>query len=154
MAQGLRFLDSCLSKNNMLLTAINKKDILKEVKKSISQGKKEIIATMLLSEEIKKPLRISYFNLINNKVKQGIVFKRLGFGKEEDYNKIRQKLAIRERNYIFKYNSKESKYQRLIIIDRQTLFFGVDGSFFKCTYRPIIKVFLNYFIKHFKKGKL
>ena len=154
MDQGLQFLDSCLSKNNMLLTVIDKRHILIEVKKSISQAKKEIIATMLLSEEIKKPLPKSYFNLINNKVKQDIVFKRLGFGKEEDYNKIRQKLFIRESNYIFKYNSKESRYQRLIIIDRQTLFFGADKLFFKCIHKPLIDIFLRYFYINFKKGKI
>jgi hypothetical protein len=138
----------------MLLTVINKKDILKEVKRSISQVKKEIIATMLLSEEIKKPLPISYFNLINKKVKEGIVFKRLGFGKKEDYNMIKQKLVIKESNYIFKYNFKESRYQRLIIIDRKTLFFGAERLFFKSIHKPLIDVFLRYFYINFKKGKI
>lgn len=137
----------------MLLTAINKRDILKEVKKNIGQAKKEIIATMLLSEEIKKPLPKSYFNLINERVKQGIVFKRLGFGSKEDYNRVKEKFGAQASNYIFKYNSKESKYQRLIIIDRQTLFFGVDGLFFKSTHKPLIEVFLKYFNINFKKGK-
>jgi len=138
----------------MLFAVVNKKDILKEVKRTIGQARKEIIATMLLSEEIKKPLPISYFNLINKKVQKGLVFQRLGFGKEEDYNKLRQKLDIGKSNYIFKYNSLESKYQRLIIIDRQTLFFGIDGLFFKSTHKPLIEFFLRYFYINFKKAKI
>lgn len=137
----------------MLFEKVNKNNILKEVKKSISQAKKEIMATMLLSEEIKKPLPISYFKLIKKKVNQGVTFKRLGFGAKEDYNDIKQKLVINGENYIFKYVTDEDKYQRLMMIDRKKLFFGINGLFFESRYKPLIKIFLDYFMKYFKGGR-
>lgn len=138
----------------MLLIKINKKDVLREVDKSVSKAKSEIVATMLLREEINHPLPVSYFDLLKKKVEDGIILKRLGFGRKEDYNKIKQKIGIKRKNYIFKYISGESQYQRLLIIDRKKLYFGIDGLFFQGNYRPLIGVFLDYFNQYFSKGKI
>lgn len=137
----------------MLFKLVDKKDILRKVRESIKQARREIIATMLLREEMTNPLPTSYFNLLKKKVEDGVTFKRLGFGRKEDYNKIRQRVHINRNNYTFRYISQVSKYQRLIIIDRKELYFGANGLFFQSIYSPLIKVFLNYFLKYFKKRK-
>lgn len=136
----------------MLFEQIDKKDILTIVKKNVSMAKKEILATMLLREELSSPLPPAYFNLLKKKVNEGVFLKRLGFGRKEDYNNIKSKHNSKN-NYKFRYNTQESKYQRLIIIDRKKLFFGNSGMFFQSTYKPLIKVFLDYFFEYFRKGK-
>ena len=154
MDLDLQFLDSHLLRSSMIFNTVNKKEIIKEVKVNISLAKKEILATMLLEEEINNPLPKSYFNLLRNKVDEGVILKRLGFGKKEEYNKIRNKTLIDKKNYIFRFTTRGQDYQRLIIIDRKKIFFGRDGVFFKSKYQPLIKVFLKYFLDRFKKGKI
>lgn len=138
----------------MFFERINKKEILREVSKSVSLVKKEILATMLLKDELRRPLPASYFSLLKKKVNKGVILKRLGFGKKEDYNKIRAKHKFNSNNYKFRYLTGESKYQRLIIIDNEKLFFGADGLFFTSQYKPLVKVFVDYFYSNFKKGKI
>lgn len=138
----------------MLFEQIEKKDILVIVKKNVSKAKKEIFATMLLREELKNPLPVSYCNLLRKKVNEGIFLKRLGFGTKEAYNKVSNKIFFDKKNYIFRFITKELDYQRFIIIDRKKIFFGIDGLYFTSTYRPLIKVFINYFNRNFKKGKI
>lgn len=153
MGQGLQYSDLHLLKSNMLFQIIQKKEILRQVKKTVSLARREILATMLLREEIVNPLPVSYFNLLNKKVGKGVMLKRLGFGRKEDYNNIKSKHNFRN-NYNFRYNTEESEYQRLIIIDRKKLFFGKNNVFFKSEYKPLIKVFLNYFLDYFKKARM
>ncbi|MFH1832908.1 MAG: hypothetical protein ABH816_01940 [Candidatus Levyibacteriota bacterium] len=138
----------------MLFEQISKKDILQIVKESLTEVKKEILATMLLEEELKFPLPFSYFSLLRKKVERGIVLKRLGFGNREDYDKIKKKIKISSKNYIFKYIINSSKYQRMIVIDRKKLFFGNDDIFFQSEFKPLVKVFSDYFHELFKEGMI
>lgn len=138
----------------MLFKIINKREILKEVNKSVSLAREEILATMLLKEELKNPLPVFYFNLLRNKVNEGISLKRLGFGTKEEYNKVSNKILGDRKSYIFRFTTKELDYQRLIIIDRKKMFFGIDGLYFVSMYKPLIRVFADYFDRNFKKGKI
>lgn len=153
MVQGLQYSDLHLLRSNMLFQIIQKKEILQQVKKAISLARREILATMLLKEEIVNPLPVSYFNLLNKKMGKGIMLKRLGFGRKEDYNNIKSRYNFRN-NSKFRYNIQESKYQRLIIIDKEKLFFGIDGLYFTSRHKPLIEVFVDYFYRNFKKGKI
>lgn len=137
----------------MLFEIINKKQIIKEVQKAIFHAQKEVLATMLLKDEIKNPLPNSYFILMQNKVKKGIVLKRLGFGRKEYYNQIKDKHKFDNKNYKFRYIVNESKYQRMILIDRRKLFFSIEDLYFSSPYEPFMKVFLDYFYQNFEKGK-
>jgi len=136
-----------------MIKSINKKKIVGSVRKEVKKAKKEIIATMLLSEEIKNPLPKSYHKLLQKKVQQGILVKRLGFGTKEEYNQINFMYKFNSKNYIFKYETGINYYQRLIIIDGKLLFFGIDDMFFQSSYRGLIKAFLSYFSSVFKKGR-
>lgn len=154
MGLGLQYLDLHSLKINMLFKLINKKEILKEVKKNVSLAREEILATMLLKEELENPLPVSYFNLLRNKVNEGISLKRLGFGTKEEYNKVSSKILSDKKNYIFRFTTKELDYQRLIIIDRKKMFFSIDNLYFMSIHKPLIKVFADYFGRNFEKGKL
>lgn len=153
MGQGWHYADLCLLKSNMILTAIDRRDIVKLVKGNISKAEEEIISTMLLSEEIEDPLPESYFDLLKKKTIEGVKLKRLGFGKKEDYNIINRRLG-KLKNYEFKFLEDIEKYQRLMIIDKRIIFFGVERNFFVSEYKPVIKAFIEYFISCFKEGKL
>ena len=136
------------------MQSIHNKNIVKLVTESIRDARVEIVATMLLREEVLRPLPYSYHSLIKNKVKKKVLLKRLGFGKIEDYNIVKKREDSLSKNYIFKFTTREQEYQRLIIIDRKKIFFGKDGMFFKSEYEPLIKVFLKYFLDNFRKGKI
>ena len=154
MVQGLQCSDLHLSKNNMFFQIIQKEDIIGQVKKNISLARREILTTMLLKDEIVNPLPASYFNLLYSKIKKGAILKRLGFGRKEDYNKIREKHKFNSVNYKFRYITNELKYQRLILVDRKKLFFGINDLYFVSKHKPLIKIFVDYFDRSFRKGKI
>lgn len=154
MGLDLQYLDLHSLKINMIFKIINKKEILREVKKSISLAKEEVLATMLLKDELRDPLPAFYFHLLRKKVYGGIFLKRLGFGTKEEYNKIKERNKLENNNYEFRYIIQESEYQRLIIIDRKMIFFGIEGLYFTSKHKSLIKIFLDYFDRNFKKGKI
>lgn len=137
-----------------MIKTVDKKDILRLVTKEVKRSRKEILAAMLLREERQNPLPGSYHALLKNKLKDGVKIKRLGFGSRVDYTVVNNKLAMKVNHYQFKYLSRNSAYQRLLIIDRKILFFGVDGMFFQSSYKPLVEVFYKYFNLHFKKGRV
>ena len=138
----------------MLFEQIDKKDILRIVRRNVSKAKKEILATMLLAEELSNPLPASYFSLLKERVSEGVFLKRLGFGTKEEYNKARNRISINEKNYIFRLTAKKINYQRFIIIDREKIFFGKGNVFFSSEHKPLIKVFSDYFFYYFRRGKI
>lgn len=127
-----------------LLKQLQGKKVMSQVTKYVSDAKKEIIATMLLSEELNKPLPESYHKLLGKKTIKGVRLKRLGFGTKEEYNQIKKRYIFKK-NYSFFLCNLVENYQRLIIIDRETLFFEVNGHFFTSTYKPLVQVFVGYF---------
>ena len=80
----------------------------------------------------------------------GVKIKRLGFGTKADYNTIKQRLAMSKE---FRYSTKVTQYQRLLVIDRKILFFDINGLFFQSTYKLLVKTFLQFFNSSFKKEK-
>ncbi len=136
-----------------MIKIIDKKDIVNEVEKEVRKAKKEILASMLLSEEVKNPLPVSYRNLLAKRIDKGVVLKRIGFGTREEYVKISKQYRIESQKYFFRLEKDPSIYQRLLIIDRRKLFFKIDKTFFESDNQQLIDIFLDYFLKRFKKGK-
>lgn len=136
-----------------MINILNKDEVVNVVKKKVGKAKKEILATMLLSEEILSPLPDSYHALLVERVNSGVVLKRIGFGTKKDYTIIKSKYLIESNRYKFKYITNIKKYQRMIIIDKQNLFFGVNGTFFHSAYKPLVIAFRKYFKDYFMKGK-
>lgn len=137
-----------------MIKIVDNKNIVEKVKKELEKAKREILATMLLQEEFISPLPASYHNLLRRKVKQGAILKRLGFGTRVEYAKIKERYKIDSKNYFFRYRTDLSKYQRLLIIDREKLFFKAAETFFETQNKELINSFVKYFIKEFKEGKL
>lgn len=138
----------------MIFKIVDKKDILSLVTKEAKKAKKEIFVTMLLSEERKFPLPLSYHKLLAKKVTKGVRLKRIGFGTKKDYAIIRRKYLIQSKLYEFRYLSNIKKYQRMIIVDSKHLFFSVAETFLYSRYDPIINVFRKYFVNQFKRASL
>lgn len=136
----------------MFIQTVPKEEIVTLVTQAVKNAKQEILVTMLMSEEIAQPLPKSYRNLLKEKVKKGIVLQRLGFGSEEEYNSVKTLYPIVSGKYTFRYLKNISEYQRLIVIDKKQLVFGVDGIFMRSEYQPLILVFIDYFFKHFRKA--
>lgn len=128
----------------MIIAVIPKRRIVLDVKRSVKKAEREIIATMFLSEELKNPLPEPYHKLLQKKTLEGVFLVRLGFGTKEAYNQINSLYKF-SKNYRFLHSTKVKSYQRLILIDRKVLFFGVDKVFFKSKYKPLIEAFLKYF---------
>lgn len=131
-------------------------DILHKVMDAVGSAKREILATMDLSEELEKPLSTEYFSLLNRKMKDGIIVKRLAFGTDADFKTFNNIGDIRDENYKCVLATSED-YRRMILIDGKYLFFAkeIDGrrNFFFTTEKECIKKFFDYFSCEFKKGK-
>lgn len=127
-----------------MITLVPKQKIVSEVISSVKSARKEILATMLLSEELENPLPQAYHKLLLHKTEHGIKLERLGFGTKEEYNQINS-LYKYSKNYDIALNNNVKLYQRMIIIDEKILFFGVEGIFFRSEHESLTKVFANYF---------
>lgn len=128
----------------MVIKRVAEKNIIEDVKSQIATAKKEIAVTMLLREEIEKPLPKSYQKLLKKKIAEGISLIRLGFGSKEEYNQIREKYSYGN-NYSFRLIQEDKKYQRMIIIDDRIVFFKIGVGFFKSRNKLVVKAFKNLF---------
>lgn len=132
----------------MIFLQISKENILAEVTKEIKSARSEILATMMLSEELESPLPESYERLIINKVEEGVLFNRLGFGSQDEYNKLASRFSYAA-GYTFKYKKDLADYQRMICIDGKKVFLGVDGVYLVSEFKPLVDAFKLYFKERF-----
>lgn len=130
----------------MLITQIESSHIKELVMQSIASATNEILATMDMAQEINQPLPDTYYDLLSQKLEQGVVIKRVGFGTESEFEKIRNDHPSGSPNLLFKHIHRLKNYQRMITIDGRLLYFGVGDQFFKTEYLPIINAFKEYFI--------
>src|SRR3989344_1068648 len=111
------------------LLEIKKENIRDEVMSKIRKAKKEILATMDLTEELKNSLPIKYFSLLHKKHKQGIRIKRIIFGSAKQYRHMLKELE--DKNLFFTGKLTKSKnYKRMIMIDKTKLFFRNKTRFY------------------------
>lgn len=132
---------------------VEKKDVVRIVMSVVGEAKKEVFATMLLSEEILNPLPKAYHELLQVKLSEGVHIKRLGFGTEDEYRKVQSLYPMQEKEYTFRFSPNVIQYQRLILIDGKVLFTKIGNTFFICTEKSIIEGFEHYFLKLFQKGE-
>src|SRR3990167_6345640 len=79
------------------LTEIKKENIRDVVMSQIRKSKKEILATMDMTEELSHPLPTKYFSLLHQKYKKGIKIKRIIFGSTKQYQYfLKKELEIRK----------------------------------------------------------
>jgi hypothetical protein len=125
--------------------------IREEVMEAVSQAEREINMSMLLSEEVeegKDRLPDSYHKLLADKLSEGVVIHRLGFGSRQDFKQINERLRWEYDNFVFSHIPNASWYQRFIMIDKKKLFFFADSSYVKTENKQIIEV-LDTYIRDF-----
>ncbi len=63
----------------------------------VKLAKQEILATMDIAEELKKPLPLEYFFLLDKKMREGITIKRLAFGTVTQFEIFNKKYKKRKK---------------------------------------------------------
>lgn len=131
-------------------------DILQKVMGIVRSAQQEILATMDLSEELEKPLPLEYFSLLNRKMREEVVVKRLAFGTETEFETFNRRHDIKNENYECVL-AKSKNYKRMLLIDQKYLFFAEETengrNFSFTTKKECIKKFFDYFSCEFQKGK-
>lgn len=123
---------------------INKEDIVKTVTGEVGEARQEITMTMLLSEELVSPLPRTYHDLILQKLLEGVEIRRIGFGNEQDFNQVVNRLQVESPNFRFDQISDISLYQRMILIDKSKLFFSLEDGFYRSNDPSLIDIFSRY----------
>lgn len=77
---------------------------------------------MDLAEEIEKPLPVNYFTLLNRKMIEGIIVKRLAFRSKTDFEVFNTRQPIESTNYQCVLAT-STNCKRMLLIDRKYLFF-------------------------------
>lgn len=138
-------LDLCLPEKNKKTIKVSSKDILSLAISLIKKAKSELLLTMLIKEELKKPLPAFYIKLLQKKIKQGVKIERLCFGTKKEFKKI-IKQAI-SKNINCYHIKKENLYKRMLMKDREEIIFRIKKKFFYSKNKKIIKKYLDYFKK-------
>lgn len=133
---------------------VKEKEIVNKANTLINSARTEVIATMLLEEEIAKPLPRIYCLLIEQKLRKGVIVKRLGFGKKRDFHRIVKKSPKKYDNFTFKHISETKSYQRMLIIDKKRALLGLSGNFYYTGFQPLVVALVKYFEIHYNKGKI
>ena len=110
----------------------------------IRKAKKEILATMDLTEELRSPLPIKYFSLLHKKYKQGVKIKRIIFGSTKQYKYLIKESEDKNLFFIGEL-TKSKNYKRMIMIDRTKLFFRNKTKFYFTSDSKYIKEYKKYF---------
>lgn len=127
---------------------IHPDNILKAVMARVATAKNEILATMDAAEELKKPLPPAYFQILQQKVEEGVRLKRLIFGPPEFLNAI----LARESFSGEAKRAEKSRYRRMILIDGKILFSRQNGIFYLTADRSAIRKAKKYFSREWGKA--
>lgn len=127
---------------------IKVEDIRNKVMSEIGMAKKEILATMDITEELKNPLPVDYFLLLKRKSEEGVIIKRVVFGSKEQYASLVQEMNDRKLFFTGKH-TKSKNYKRMIMIDETKLFFRKiikdKEKFYFTTDSKYLKEYKKYF---------
>lgn len=119
--------------------------IVSEVKATVADSRKEILATALLLDELANPLPPSYHQLLREKTRGGVQITRIGFGNKEQAQRFQDLYPFDSENYSFALNPNVAQYQRMIIIDSRDLFFKVGETFVHSKHSLLVEAFRKYF---------
>lgn len=132
------------------ITHIKKENIRDKVISEIKKAKKEILATLEVTEEIRSPLPKSYFLLLSKKKKEGLKINRVVFGSKKVYYTYLKDHKLKKIPFNGKHTVSKN-YKRMIMIDGAKLFFSrkISGkNKFYFTVNPII---VQDYKRYFKK---
>jgi hypothetical protein len=129
--------------SSQIFKEIQPNKILHEVIRAVTKAKNKIQMTMLLNEELNAPIRKEYFDLLNEKSRNGITIERICFGSCDEFNKFKSINYFHNSNY-YNYLANE-KYLRMILIDDSDLFFKINDIFINTQNEDLIFLYSNYF---------
>lgn len=104
-----------------LILEVDSGNIVSLVKETVGRAKTEILATMHLDQEITSPLPTVYHQLLERKMSEGVILRRLGFGTRKDFEQVEGLYASNSDNYDFRLHEDVDAYQRMIIVDKEQL---------------------------------
>lgn len=135
------------------LEEVSSSKILRSAIFLVEKAKKEILATMDLTEEIKSPLPSEYLFLLKKKIETGTKIIRLAFGTRGEFKIFDKRCRIKNKNYMCVLRKKKN-YKRMLLVDGKYLLFAVDNKkekkFFYTRDPKYIEKFSDYFQNHFK----
>lgn len=120
-------------------TKLNKSVVYENAIKIVKSAKNEIIVTMDVDEELKKPLPVLYHLLISKKVNQGIFVLRYGFGSKESFEKLKK--LYQKIDFIF--IKSKSDYMRMLVVDRKIALFKMESVYIS-EFQPLVNSLVSY----------
>lgn len=127
-------------------------EIVHAVMGTVGKAISEIKMTMDLAEEISQPLPEAYHQLLLAKLDDGVQISRVGFGTKEDFQMISQLHGFNSPNFKFAHNPNLQEYQRMILVDNNTLFFRHNNVFHRTTDVELIAKFQSYLSKTLRRS--
>ena len=119
----------------------------------VRTARHEILATMNLVEELSSPLPREYFFLLQEKIQQGIILKRLAFGNPEEFERFQKQQWTHERYQLRRATT--MNYKRMLLIDQTTLLFALSSGgirkFYYSTALEDCTTFHAYFFTEWEK---
>ena len=123
-------------------------EILETAKSIVAAAQTSVKATMLVSEELERPLPGDYFLLLRKKMDAGVKITRVGFGSNEEVGRLTDKIDFAHNNYEF-ILCRHGTYKRMLLVDDSRLMFATEtpeGKRFYYSEDPDdITDYLNYF---------
>lgn len=95
---------------------VDASDILQTAMRLVQSAQKTIRATMNMAEEIQHPLPQEYFLLLQRKMDAGVLIQRIGFGTEEDFRLLKDRIEMDHSCYAF-HHARSQEYRRMLLVD-------------------------------------
>lgn len=133
---------------------VDASEILTTAMRLVESARKTIRATMNTAEEIKHPLPRKYFLLLRRKMEAEILVQRLGFGREKDFSRIKDRVEIQNPYYQF-HRTEGKGYKRMLLIDDSKLLFAkkekIRNRYFYTEEKKLVEYYKKYFRAHWKR---
>lgn len=110
----------------------------------VGKAEKEILVTMDVDEERKRPLPQGYHNLIAKKCQEGVLVTRIGFGTKEAFYALRR-IHPRKPNFIFIYGGPARGYQRMLVVDKSAALCRLGDQNFCTKFKPFVQSLVIFF---------
>ena len=143
--QSLDYFLNTQNINETNTQAITGNEIVRTVMNEVGSAENSIVMTMDMAEELGSPLPVAYHELLGTRLREGVQITRVGFGTPQDAEQIAQTRTFDSPYFTFLQNDNATDYQRMILVDGNTLFFRYNGVFYRSTDGDIIEHFKQYF---------
>ena len=114
----------------------------------VSSARASIRMTMRATEETENPIPDAYFELLRQRIEEGVHVTRIGFGSQKEFLLLEHRVKSDAPNYAF-YRTDESDYRRMLLVDGARLLFAKDTDIGRQVFytedSEIIRAYEQYF---------